>query len=42
VTEEIGKKSKKFLESKNKNENITLQNLWETAKGKFYSYKCLH
>jgi hypothetical protein len=27
VTEEIGKKSKKFLESKNKNENITLQNL---------------
>jgi hypothetical protein len=41
VTEEIRGEIKKFLES-NENENTTYQNLWDTAKGKVYSYKCLH
>ena len=42
VTEEIKRESKKFLET-NDNENMTTQNLWDTAKavlrGKFIAVK---
>jgi hypothetical protein len=43
VTEEIMEEMKKFQES-SENENTTYQNLCDIAKakGKIYSYKCIH